>query len=586
MILRATKPLRRAFLVFRHFVRSEPLRSSVMIAAMLVGGLVEGIGLAALLPLLNIVASDGSGSTSRVGRMLEDTLLAAGLQPSIGLMLLIIVLLTTAKAAFMLLAASQISYTSAKVTMNLRLEVLRHLMRARWSFFIRQRSGSLSTAISSEPNRAAACFLQTARMLTSAIQIVVYVALSFLISWQVSIAALVVSVVSSILLNRFVIIAGRVGKQQNQLTRSLLSRLIDGFQAMKPIKAMGREEQLVPLLESDIRDLSETQRRQLMSKEALLQYREPITAIALGISIYFLLTYWNPGLEGLLVMALLFLRIVSKASSLQGNMQGIAGALPAYWFIRSILSTANLAAEPLGNGKEVALKSAIRLKNVSFSYRKKAVLRDISLTIPAGAFVTITGPSGGGKTTLADIIVGLLRPQEGEVWIDDIELQSADRRKWRRRVGYVPQETVLFHDSVLNNVTLRDESISEERVIEALKQVDAWDFVQQMPDGIHSVVGERGTQLSGGQRQRLAIARALVDKPDLLVLDEATTALDPATEAAICATVRSLGGQITIVAISHQAALQEAADIVYKLDHGELLSTPGPAQAAQAEAGN
>lgn len=311
------KPLRRAFLVFRYFIRSEPLRGTIMLVSMVVAGLVEGIGIAALLPLLNIVASDGAGSTSSVGQALERLLEAMSLTPSIGLMLLIIVLLTTAKAGFMLIAAGQTSYTSAKVAMNLRLEVLEHLMRARWSFFIRQRSGSLSTAVSVEPSRAATCFLQTARMLTSGIQIGVYIALSFLISWQVSIAALAVSILSSILLTRFVTIAGRIGKQQNRLTRSLLSGLIDGLQAMKPIKAMGREDQLVPFLEADIRALNDNQRRQVMSKEALLQYREPITALALGIGLYFLLTFWKPDLESLLVMALLFLRIVSKLSHQQ-----------------------------------------------------------------------------------------------------------------------------------------------------------------------------------------------------------------------------------------------------------------------------
>lgn len=571
MLFRTLKPLRRAFFVFRYFIRSEPLRGTVMLFALLVAGLAEGIGIAALLPLLNIVANSGARSTSTVGQAVEDMLFAVNLQPSIGAMLLVIVLLTTAKAAFMLIAASQVSYTSARVTMTLRLAVLEHLLRARWSFFVGQRSGSLSTAIGAEAGRAASCFMQSARMLTSVIQICVYAGLSFLISWQVSFAALVVSVISSVILNHFVTIAGKLGKEQNRLTRSLLSGLVDGFQAMKPIKAMGREGQLFPLLAADIRELDNAQRRQIMSKESLTYYREPITALALAAGLYFLLIYWKPDLENLLIMALLFLRIVAKLSSLQTNMQGIASSLPAFWFIRSTISTARLAAEPRHGGKEVLLRSSIRLKDVSFAYGKKVVLQDISLVIPAGTFVTITGPSGSGKTTLADIITGLLRPQKGEVWIDDTDLRQADLSQWRRRIGYVPQETVLFHDTIFNNVTLKDERISEAEVISALKQADAWKFVEKQEDGIHTMVGERGTRLSGGQRQRLSIARALVGKPDLLILDEATTALDPETESAICATLRRLTGQVTIVAISHQTALQDAADVCYFVRDGRLL---------------
>jgi ATP-binding cassette subfamily C protein len=543
-----------------------------MLGSMIFAGLMEGVGIAALLPLLSIVANKGGGSQTGIGRSIEEAIRGLGLEPSVGLMLLIVVLVITAKALLMLLAVNQIGYTAARVTKNLRFDLLRHLMRARWGFFVGQRSGSLSAALTSEPTRSATCYVQTAHMLTGVFQIAVYMGLAFAISWQVSAAALSVSVVSAILLNRFVVIAGRVGKEQNRLIRSLLSRLIDGLQAMKPIKAMGRESQLSPILEADVRALEHTQRRQIMSKEALLHCREPITAITLGAGLYVLLTQWNPELDSLLVMSLLFLRIVTKISGLQVNLQRIAGSLPAFWFIRSVMSTATMASESRPAGRPPALRHAIRLNDVNFAYGRKEVLHAVSVTIPAGSFVTIAGPSGSGKTTLVDIVVGLLRAQSGEVWIDDTEIGEIDLVGWRQRIGYVPQETVLFHDTVINNVTLRDDAISESRVVEALQMAGAWQFVREMPDGIHSIVGERGAQLSGGQRQRLAIARALVGNPDLLILDEATTALDPETEAAICATVRQLAGRMTIIAISHQRALQEAADILYRMEQGRLIS--------------
>jgi len=174
------------------------------------------------------------------------------------------------------------------------------------------------------------------------------------------------------------------------------------------------------------------------------------------------------------------------------------------------------------------------------------------------------------------LITGLLTPHEGTVWIDDLPLTQIDLRGWRKMIGYVPQETLLLHDTVLVNVTLGAPELTEQDVERALRDAGAWDFVAEMPERIHSVVGERGLRLSGGQRQRITIARALVHKPQLLILDEATSALDPISEADICRSLRELKGKLTILAITHQKALFDAADTVFRLDDGKVQFVGNP----------
>jgi ATP-binding cassette subfamily C protein len=205
------------------------------------------------------------------------------------------------------------------------------------------------------------------------------------------------------------------------------------------------------------------------------------------------------------------------------------------------------------------------LDRVSFAYDEELVLRNASLTFPAGLFTAIVGPSGVGKTTIVDLVMALLRPQQGEVFIDNQPLAQIDLRSWRKMIGYVPQETLLLHDTVLINVTLGDPDLSEVDAEQALRAAGAWDFVMAMPQGIHSTVGERGSMLSGGQRQRIAIARALVHKPKLLILDEPTSALDPESEVAISETLVQLRGGITTLAISHQPIFMKTADRAYRL---------------------
>ncbi|HIC79988.1 MAG TPA: ABC transporter ATP-binding protein [Kiloniellaceae bacterium] len=554
---------------------------------MLLAGLLEGVGIAVLLPLLNIVLAGTSESMSAVGRYTESMLLFLGLTPTLGSMLGIIVVVITAKAALLVFAARQIGYTAAFVTMLLRQRLLRALMEARWSFFVQNRTGSLTAAMSNEPARAASCFVQICRILTGFIQVLVYVALAIAVSWEVSIAAISVGVLTVVLLNRFVVIVGRVGHKQTGLNRSLLSQLIDGLQTMKSIKSMGREESLARFLSHDIEEMNRLQRIQIASKEALNHYRDPIATIALAGCVYLLVTFWELTPESLFVMALLFMRIASRISGLQSAQQGVAGSLPGFWFIRAVLTSASVAKERLRGGATPSLRKQIELRSVSFAYGKKRILSNVDLSIPAGAFVAVVGPSGSGKTTLADLVIGLLTPKSGEVLIDGTPMAEVDAYEWRRSIGYVPQETVLFHDTILNNVTLGEDSISYEEVCDALKRAGAWGFVEQLTNGVDTMVGERGAKLSGGQRQRIAIARALVRKPALLVLDEATTALDPQTEAGICESLRELSGKVTILAISHQPAMRNAADIAYRVNsdtHKLELATPDQSQAPLLQA--
>jgi ATP-binding cassette subfamily C protein len=243
----------------------------------------------------------------------------------------------------------------------------------------------------------------------------------------------------------------------------------------------------------------------------------------------------------------------------------------AFWSMRRTIDAARRAEELLpSKGTVPAFAHSIRLEDVSFAYEATPVLDRLSLEIPSGSLTALIGPSGSGKTTIIDLVIGLLQPQSGRVLVDDTPLSAVDLKAWRHMIGYVPQETILLHDSVHHNVTLGDTAVSMEDVEYALRGAGAWEFTAALPEGVHSTVGERGGRLSGGQRQRIMIARALAHRPRLLILDEATSALDPASEAEIRKTLEQLRGELTILAISHQTGLVESADRVYRLERGRV----------------
>jgi len=325
------------------------------------------------------------------------------------------------------------------------------------------------------------------------------------------------------------------------------------------------------LLESETEDIKKAQQRHVLASESLKAFQEPFLVIMIAVGIYYVLTFGKQSFSTILVMIFLFNRLLNRVYFVQACYQELSMNESALWsLLANIEHTQSEKETDTGNRKPENIKKGICLDALHFSYGKKVVLKNASMNIPAGQIVAIVGHSGTGKTTIADLITGLFRPQTGTIYIDDISLDQLNLHAWRYLIGYVPQEMFLFHDTIYKNVSLGDDNLSRTDVEEALRLAGAWDFVSDIPSGIDTVIGERGSKLSGGQRQRLALARALVRKPKLLILDEATTALDPETEKAICQTLEKIKGDMTILAISHQPAIMEIADKIYDLKSGVI----------------
>ena len=559
--------------LFRHFFATYPVRSMLMVVALTVGAVAEGVGIIAVLPLIDLVIApdDARGTTGALMLHIERVFAFAGVELSIEALLIVIVGMITTKSVLMIAAMTQVGYAAAHVAMQLRLRVIRALLAARWRYFVDQRAGNVATAVSGEALRVALAYVSACRVMSGGLLLLIYVALSVAISWQVSIAALVVGVFGMAALGRLVAVSRRAGQEQTKLQESFMTRLLQGLDGMKPLKAMARERSLGPLIEADINGLKRAQRTIVVSQEAIREAHEIIRVIAVAGGLYLFLTIWSQPTDRLVVLVLLFARMLQKVTQLQSNYQAVAANQQAFFFLRSTAEAAEEMQESSASGEVPGFASAIALRDVSFSYGRENILDRASMVLPAGAFIAVVGASGVGKTTVADLIIGLIRPQRGEIWIDELPMRDIDLRAWRKMIGYVPQETFLFHDTIMANVTLRDPEISRALVESALRRAEAWDFVAALPEGMDAVVGERGARLSGGQRQRIAIARALIRDPALLILDEATTALDPETEAGIAATVRRLAGKVTVVSISHQPAMKQAADIVYRITGGIAL---------------
>jgi ATP-binding cassette, subfamily C, bacterial len=559
------------------FARMYPWRSLLMLGCLLLAAVAEGIGLSTLLPLLSLATEanadflPASGhKQSHLEQAIRTAFASVGLEPTIGVLLVLIVVSMVCKAILILLAQKQVGYTVARVATDLRLALVRAILAARWEFFVRQPAGTFANAFTSETSRAAHAYQSSATIVAALVEAFLYTGIALTVSWQATLVAITVGVLIVSMLHRFVRMTRRAGKRQTLSLKALLGRLADMLYAVKALKAMARETQVALLLEKETRRLNRALRREVFSKEVLKALQEPIIVATLAGGMYIALTYWAVPLKTLILMALLFGRALASFSKVQKQHQQMVTGESAFWSLQETIERSQAAREPALGTAPPVVRRDITLREVSFSYDEHRVLRDVSLTVPVGQMTAIVGPSGAGKTSIVDLLIGLVRPQEGDVWLDDTPLSDIHLSAWRQMVGYVPQETLLLHESIFVNITLGEPEITEAEVEMALRAAEAWDFIASLPEGIHTPVGERGSRFSGGQRQRIAIARALVHKPQLLILDEATASLDPVSETAICETVCKLRGKTTILAVTHQPALLDIADRVYRLEHGAV----------------
>ncbi|MCP4842706.1 MAG: ABC transporter ATP-binding protein [Halieaceae bacterium] len=559
------------------FFRGYPWQSTLMIVALLLSGAAEGIGLSALLPLLTIaLGPEATGmlpgaeaaSQSDFERTVLDTLTGIGIAPTLGNMLLIILGGVAFKSIFLLIGQRQVGYTAAQVSTDLRLQLLRVILRSKWEYFLHQPVGKLTNALASEAQRASTAFINGATAITYLIQAIVYATVAFALSWQASLVGIAAGAIVIGLSHFLVQISRKAGLKQTRLMTSLMSNLTDTLQSVKPLKAMAREHLADQVLANDTNRLNKALRKQVISSALLSSGQELMFTGFICLGVFLAIDTFAIGLPVVMVLVVGLGRAFNFFGKVQKQYQKLAQGESAYWALLDSITAANSAEEHVGGSAAAKLEHSIQFENVGFSYDNHAVFEKLSMDIDAGSLTTLVGPSGTGKTTIVDLTIGLLSPTSGRILVDGRPLQEVDLKQWRNLIGYVPQDTILLHDTVLHNVTLGDPALRVEDAERALHAANAWGFISAMPDGIDTVVGERGGKLSGGQRQRIAIARALVNQPRLLVLDEATSALDRESEEAVCQTMESLKGQLTILAISHNRALVQAADRVYKMQGG------------------
>lgn len=542
--------------------------------------LTEGVGLLLLLPLMQLVGLNvNGGSLGQVASLSSQLFSLAGVKPTLILVLLVYVAVISTNALlrrWQTIKSFAIEYEFAA---HLRKHLYKSITRADWLFFIRRRASDFAHALTYEVERVGNGTYQFLTMVSSAMVLFVYLVFTLKVYGILTILILIVGVVLLLLLKRKAQTSRSSGEELSYTSKDMYSSIIQHMDGMKTIKSFGMQEANVHEF-SDVVDQVASRYTQAVGSYADVRALFEIGSVIFLSVIVALMVQVNVPTAGVLLLIFLFVRMVPMFSSVQQSYQYFINMLPAFGTIIELEKQCEDAVEPetvdkvdsdLKETPCTVLKDGVELQNVSFSYPSGSfAIQDLNLKIQAGQTTAIVGRSGAGKSTVADMVMGLIQPYNGRIFLGGNRFSGA---MWRHSIGYVAQETFLFNDTVRFNLQIADPKASDEDMENALKLAAAQDFVLNLPEGLDTVIGDRGVKLSGGERQRIALARALLRKPSLLILDEATSSLDSENEKRIMDAVDRMHGSMTILIIAHRLSTIRRADTIYLLEGGSVVES-------------
>ncbi len=552
-----------------------------LIMAMLAGSLVELVSVAAVLPFVNVVVQPEAIQTNQFLHRLYQW--AGAPEPSRFISLVgigVIVLMVVGAVAHWSLLYLQ-NRCAAACQNRLAKDLLDRCMRAPYSWFLARNSLILSRLVYDDVVLWSRGLIHRMMMLVNNV-IVVMMTLALVLTFSLGTGILVITAVAI------------VGYMATRLTRPVLTHLAatkraaleavtltanQALAGIKDIKLSSREAHFSDLFRRAYATVTDAHAGLNVWQETPSIVMALLAQVAL---VALALVFWNMGIESgqiatqIALVIIVATKVVPTVGQLSASVSAMFNALPHVQAIRDTLASIDLEAERAGQrwgrGRPVESWRRIRFDRVGYRYPEAQswALREVSLTLQRNGSYGIVGPSAAGKSTLVDLLVGLLAPVEGSLRVDEDSLEALDLKSWQRRIGYVPQAPFLADASLRANVAfgVPPGEVDDERVRECLGLANLGDLPAELEQGLDTGLGERGLRLSGGQRQRIAIARALYNRPEILVLDEAMSALDTVTESEILTALMKLRGHVTLVTIAHRISTVAPCDEIFVLEDG------------------
>ena len=557
-------------------------RLYIVFALTAAAALTEAFGITLILPLIEAAdAGDGSldGGTAAV-RFLYGVLEIIGIEDSVVGILVFIGVVFIGKGLLKFVEGGYASYLRAQLLREIKGKMFNAYREMDYNYYAHNNTGHFINVINGQINNFIRSFDTFTRFLSMIIITVSYLSIAFLLAWNFALMAIAVGILLLFLfkyLNSYVQDLSRKTASEESVLNKFLVQTIQSF---KYLTSTNQMQHLKGGVMSSIKKLADYMFRQGAALAFTQAIREPASVIFLLFVIIIQVVVFDSPIAPIFVALLLFHRGMQHMIGIQDDWQRTMEKIGSLEMVVGEFETLELHKEINGTKVLDPLSEGIRFEDVYFKYEDKDdhVLKEVNIEIPVNKMIAFVGESGAGKSTLIDMMTLLLRPQKGRIFIDNIDSREVDFKSWRSQIGYVSQETVVFDDTIANNICLwkgdyeNDEEVRN-RVHEAAKRAYANDFIENLSEGYQTIVGDRGVRLSGGQRQRLFIARELYKNPNLLILDEATSSLDTESERYIQKSIDALKGSMTVVIIAHRLSTIKNSDLIYVIEEGRILES-------------
>ncbi|BFT75285.1 ABC transporter ATP-binding protein [Paenibacillus sp. P36] len=556
----------------------------VNLLAMMLISFLDGMGIFLLLPLLGIsgIMDINTGWSSHLGiiKLLNE------LPKSVSLIIIVgayIALITGQSLIQRNLNLRDIKIHTGFIN-HVRLETYNALLQANWDFFIKKRKSDLINSLTGELGHVTTGSYVFMQFLTSIIFTLIQVGIALWLSVKLTVFVLCCGLVVAFFSRTFIKKANKIGNQSLEIGRSYIGGITDHFNGIKDIKSNMLEESrrnwMIDWCQQFARERFAAAK---ISANSQLYYKVS-SSLIIAVFIYASVMLFHTQGQQLMLIILVFFRLWPRFQGVQTNLEQIATAIPAFKSLKALQNECRASREVKEENRDfnyvkpLHIEDYLECRDVSFRYNRNEEVRslqDINLRIYANQMTAVVGRSGAGKSTLIDILMGLLQPEKGQVLVDGVPLTGTNLLSLRKSISYVPQDPFLFNGNIRENLLMIAPDATEEQLWDALEFAASAEFVRKLPQGLDTLIGDRGIRLSGGERQRLVLARAILRKPSILILDEATSSLDTENETKIQEALDRLQGKLTIIVIAHRLSTIRNANQVIVMDQGIIVQSGG-----------
>ncbi len=542
-----------------------------------ISGLTEALGIGILVPLFSYVVNGGSLGNDFISRTLFALFSYFHLKVHLSSLLILICSLFVFKALILLIFGYVNVYIMANYESNMKKDLYKNALSASWSYLLSQKIGYLQYVIEVHVGFVVRLFQQISNNILGFTAFIMYVIVAYKLSPLITMITLGLGFMILLVFRPLILNTKRYSKERAKVEIKINHYVNENIVGIKTIKAMGIEREVKSVAHDFFEQLKKMRIKLQSIKNISSVFIQPLGLIF--ISVIFAIFYLRPHFEFAMFVAVMYLiqRIFGYVDKIQGSSYVISEAIP---YVNNMLEFEEALAthkESEEGNARFLFEKELEFKNVGFTYPNGTrVFEAINFKIKQGEMIGIVGPSGSGKTTLVDLLLRLFKPEKGEIFLDHTNAHEIKLEEWRRSIGYVSQDIFLKNDTIANNITFYDHRVTHEDMLYGARSSNIYDFIQTLPKGFDTVVGERGVLLSVGQRQRIVLARVLSRRPKVLVLDEATSALDNESEVMIKKAIDDLKGAITVIIIAHRLSTIMGSDRLIALENGRIIEEGVP----------